>query len=105
MKLTIQKLLKKLYEEKYLYVNFDKLVIENEDIFQKLIQVCPIKNNRKSDIKTITNIKNFKETVDVLYQIRCNLFHGSKGDTNERDKNVLDASTPVLELIVKQIIG
>jgi len=99
-----RKALKKLYKNQSLYSDFPILVEENNPLLEKLLKVGPIENNRISkSSETIKNIKEFKEVMNLLYEIRCNLFHGCKLDTDERDKEVLEASTPVLELIVKNI--
>ena len=96
--------LNKLYSKRELYNNFQKSVIENESPFTALVNVCPIKNNRTENRKkAVKDIHEFKEVIDVLYEIRCNLFHGSKLDTDKRDMEVIKAATPVLEIIVKDI--
>ncbi|MCP6718953.1 MAG: HEPN domain-containing protein [Patescibacteria group bacterium] len=96
--------LSKLYQQEYLFKDFQKLVTKNENLFAELVKVCPIENNRIGNInKPINDVEKFNEVVDVLYEIRCNLFHGSKTDTNKRDIEVAKAATPVLEVIVKNI--
>lgn len=99
-----RKALKKMYDNQNLCDNFSKLVRENDELINGLILVCPIRNNKiKNRKKTIDNKHSLKEVVDVIYEIRCNLFHGSKADWDKRDKEVIDASVPVLKLIVKNI--
>lgn len=99
-----RKALNKLYKNQSLYQKFTDLVKENEAVFKDFKNVCPIENNRNSGrIKELKNIYDFKENIDVIYEIRCNLFHGSKVDKDERDVEVIKASTPVLGLIVKNI--
>jgi hypothetical protein len=64
--------------------DFDKLVSNNAVVF------CEV-----NDLKTIKN---------VLYQVRCNIFHGEKipGDLND-DKIVISA-LPLLKLLVNYLI-
>lgn len=93
-----------LFENSHLYSQFRKIATQRMPLLEGLQAVCPIKNNRiASREKSLHNIESFPEIVDVLYEVRCNLFHGSKSDADERDIEVLNASTPVLELIVKNI--
>lgn len=49
----------------------------------------------KNDLKTIKN---------VLYQIRCNIFHGEKipGDIN--DDRIVKSINPILDLITKYLV-
>ena len=49
----------------------------------------------KNDLKTIKN---------VLYQIRCNIFHGEKipGDIN--DDRIVKSANPILDLITKYLV-
>lgn len=97
--------LNKLYEKhRELFADFSKLIIQNKRISNKFLNIGTIFNNRSPNREVcIKDVTNFKEVIDMLYEIRCNLFHGSKSDTNDRDKEVVEASTPILELIVKNI--
>ena len=97
--------LDKLYKEPSLYGGFSSIVNDgnNKKLFDALVGICPIENNRKRTKRPVNDYKNFAEVMNVLYEIRCNLFHGSKIDSNERDAQVMRAAVPVLELIVKTI--
>lgn len=96
--------LKDIYKRQDLYSGFVQLVAKNKPIFLKLVSICPIKNNRISGReKNINDMEKFEEVVNILYEIRCNLFHGSKLDTEERDKEVVEMATPILEIIVKNV--
>jgi hypothetical protein len=82
---------------------FKELVEKHEVLFQELISQCPIldesakpKPPLKFDEITISNI------FDLLYRVRCNLFHGNKDTNNKRDIEVMSAALPVLELIAKE---
>lgn len=99
-----RKALEKLYQNHNLYKNFRKIVKENRFLLEKLLDVCPVENSRNYRKKTIKNLEEFREVVDVLYQVRCNLFHGSKLDIDKRDCDVIKVSMPVLELIVKNLV-
>lgn len=93
-----------LYQKQHLYKNFPQLVVANKLVFEQFLSIGTIINNRIPDRQTfVRNATEFNEVVDMLYEIRCNLFHGSKLDTDTRDREVVEASTPILGLIVKGI--
>lgn len=70
-----------LFSNKGLYDNFPSLVSNNEGIFEKVKELGSIENNRiKREPKEIKDIFSFKEVIEALYEIRCNLFHGTKTD-------------------------
>ena len=53
------------------------------------------------------NFKPFEAIIRIIYQIRCNLFHGDKlalsGDQFNRDKRLVKASNSILYIVLKQI--
>ena len=48
---------------------------------------------------------NLKTIQKVLYQIRCNIFHGEKGPGDLNDDRIVRASNPVLDYIVKHLLN
>lgn len=98
-----RKALDKLYKESGLYGNFSNIINDNNNkrLFNDLAGIRPIKN--KGRLHPINNVNDFKEVMNVLYAIRCNLFHGNKTDNENRDSEVMRAATPALEVIVKNI--
>lgn len=81
----------------YLYSNY-------ESDFRNLDNVCPIHDEQqipKPDSTFKINNPTFKDISGVLYQIRCNLIHGNKSDSDKRDVEVVSAALPVLREIVK----
>lgn len=71
---------------------------------QKLRGVCPIVKVTNGIEYNFKNLESLSQIFKVLYQIRCNLFHGGKGESVKRDKEVIQAANPVLELITKTLI-
>ena len=83
--------------------NMFKNLIESNKVFvsdlQSLKAKCPVidmRPRRKAKKKSINDIKNFNEVIDVIYQIRCNLFHGQKGADEQRDLELVDLAFRVL---------
>lgn len=99
------KALKELYNKPAECNKFIQLTDDNfKSRLENFKKVCPIKNDRENrPKKNISDVNNFKEVVGAIYQIRCNLFHGSKADENLRDSKVIRAVVPVLEIIVKNL--
>ena len=74
-------------------------------LYNRLRAVCPIRKvSDPAKFKTISSISNFSQVTRVLYQVRCNLVHGGKGEEIVRDRDVVKAATPVLELVVKELV-
>jgi hypothetical protein len=85
------------YEE-LLDNDFDRQAVE------ELKSLCPVHDMRpglEHNSKTIADVEDFGEVMDVIYKIRCNLFHGSKDLANERDKKLAMLGYDVLMSIYK----
>lgn len=56
-----------------------------------LKSICPVYDMRPGSTKSVTinDETNIEEIFNVIYQIRCNLFHGSKDVMNSRDSNLV----------------
>ena len=79
-----------------------------EDSLAELKELCLIEDLRPenpSKPKSLNNADNFAEVFDVVYQVRCNLFHGGKSPDDERDVAFVRASVPILERWIDQIVS
>lgn len=47
---------------------------------------------------------NWKNTVQALYQVRCNLFHGDKAATSENDRKIVAAALAVLLPFFRELL-
>lgn len=58
---------------------------------QELKSLCPVYDMRPGSSRnvTINDENDVSEVFDVIYQIRCNLFHGSKDVIDENDSNLV----------------
>lgn len=68
---------------------------------------CPVYDMRPShrtDYKTITNIHDFREILDVIYKIRCNLFHGQKSPDEKRDVRLATFAYGILDRLFEEIL-
>jgi hypothetical protein len=81
---------------------FRRLIENHNVLFQDLLSVCPIIDEAiKPKPPLIFNQITISNTFDILYRVRCNLFHGNKDINDKRDIEVVSAALPVLELIAK----
>lgn len=65
----------------------------------RLKELSPIEDLRPTHRGHFTNlddIDDFRNVVDFIYQIRCNLFHGGKNASRSRDSKLVDYSSRVL---------
>ena len=63
--------------------------------------------------KTSTQVESFRTSGDpvkrlatlmaIIYQVRCNLVHGSKDPTVMRDQELVSTCTPILEIVVSRL--
>ena len=60
---------------------------------------CPVtrsKRYRGSYEATIANVNNFPEVLEVIYAIRCNLFHGEKQFDSPRNRQLVSHALVIL---------
>ena len=47
--------------------------------------------------KELTDVYDFEQVIRFIYQIRCNLFHGSKSPVDSNDRALVRCSAKILE--------
>lgn len=60
-------------------------------------KVEDMRPRHRGEYKYLTDINNFDEVMEFIYQIRCNLFHGGKSYVNTNDKNLVRLSSKILQ--------
>ena len=90
---------------------FGKLV-EANDYFQNSLTTLKgygkVYDNRKKyqqKFVEVKDIKNINEVLDVVYQIRCNLFHGSKSPSEVRDQKLASTASRILGKLVGCVLA
>jgi hypothetical protein len=48
---------------------------------------------------------DWAHTLEALYRVRCNLFHGTKSVEGDMDREVVDSASAVLVPVVKQLVS
>jgi len=78
---------------------------------QSICSVCREHKRRMCDNVNLEsyNFGNMEALMRILYQIRCNLFHGDKteyrdGEEAERNKMLVSLGNQVLEIVLKSIM-
>lgn len=83
------------YELKQWYLG-----IENSKEISNLLFISPIINMKNNREVIINGKEDYSSIIETLYQIRNNLFHGSKTDHIERDIEVVTVALPILNQLV-----
>lgn len=71
-----------------------------QSLLANLRNLSPIEDmrpNHRGELTELNDINNLEEVVWFIYQIRCNLFHGSKDPMNLRDANLVELSGEIFE--------
>lgn len=55
------------------------------------------RTSRNVLVRYYDDINNLNAFLFVLYQIRCNLFHGGKNPENQNERNVIEKAVPALK--------
>ena len=58
----------------------------------------------QSNIIIMCEENNLKTIKNVLYQIRCNIFHGAKTPGDAEDDTIVESALPILRLLVNTLI-
>lgn len=62
-----------------------------------LSPVEDMRPNHRGEKTYLNDTQSLDEIIKFIYQIRCNLFHGSKSPMNSRDVNLVELSAKILE--------
>lgn len=70
-------------------------------------QIKDMRSNRNSKIYKLDDVKNgnIVSIFLMIYQIRCNLFHGEKELHSDRDKNLVKEANVILKQFLKKVLG
>ena len=71
---------------------------------KNLIASCPIGGTRGPALD-ISNTNDSDNIIEVLYRIRCNLFHGGKAEGNVRDIKLVTYANGVLSKWMAELIA
>lgn len=82
-------------------VKFDELL--KNTMFPGAIADLRPNRSSKQDAAYFTDKADFKQFLGILYQIRCNLFHGNKSPDSDSDKEIVKISFNLLLEFVKQV--
>jgi hypothetical protein len=60
--------------------------------------------NRPVVRRHIHRVENLTEVLSSVYQVRCNLFHGSKAPGNPRDEKLVGASYTIVSKLIEPLL-
>jgi len=72
---------------------FDKSDLVKLKTFSPILNMGPGHSGKVE----LTDIENFRDVVNFIYQIRCNLFHGSKDPGSGRNKDIVSFASSFLK--------
>lgn len=87
-----------------------KTLIKNDPQFLQRIKrladytVLDMRPGHKGESKSISDLNSLDELLDVIYQIRCNLFHGQKSRIDPRDRELVEVAFYILSKMFKPIV-
>ncbi|MGD9130138.1 MAG: hypothetical protein PVH73_01025 [Candidatus Bathyarchaeota archaeon] len=67
--------------------------------------VLDMRPGHQDESKSIENTNSFDELLDIIYQIRCNLFHGQKSEIDPNDRELVDLAFHILSKIFRPVIN
>lgn len=80
-----------------------KAFLEQVNYLQRLCPVIDSRQNADREV-TITDPRNFTEIVEVVYQVRCNFFHGNKPIGIHRNQELIKTCSLLLKYWLEQVI-
>jgi hypothetical protein len=60
--------------------------------------------NRPAVRRQIRRVDNLTEVLSCVYQVRCNLFHGSKAPGNARDESLVEAGYVIISKLIEPLL-
>jgi hypothetical protein len=77
-----------------------------EGKIEELKRLSPIQDPRgRGAPVNINDVCNFGQICEAIYRIRCNLFHGGKTPTSNRDVKLVTVAGEILEKWVGNLVG
>jgi len=89
---------------------FEELIENDPDFVAKLqklsqYKVLDMRPGHQGESKSINDIRSLDQVLDVIYQIRCNLFHGQKSMIDPHDRELVELAFQILSKIFRPIIN
>lgn len=84
-------------------------LIKNDDFKRDVSRlaeygVWDMRPNHEDKLTTISDVNDFGQILDAIYQVRCNLFHGQKSIINPHDFELVELSFRILSSVFKPLI-
>jgi hypothetical protein len=70
----------------------------------KLGRIEDLRPSKNGNYIFIEKIPSFPNIIDVLYQIRCNFFHGGKSPNQSRDREFVEIGCKILRMWMQILV-
>jgi hypothetical protein len=92
---------KKSYNKHYLILLKEDEVLRN-DVDWFCTQVIP--DYKKNDFVKLDNPQDFDMLMELIYKVRCNLFHGSQRPDITQNRKLVERTTRILGTIYRPLL-
>ena len=85
-------------------------LVQKDNVFHTMVgqlatrTVRDMRPGHLGDSTSITDISNFGQVLDMIYQIRCNLFHGQKNELVEGERELVELAFKILTRVFEPVI-
>ena len=62
----------------------------------KIGEVEDMRPNHRGEYRLLSDVDDFDQVIEFIYQIRCNLFHGGKSPVNANDRRLVTLASNFL---------
>jgi len=96
-------------KEPRLLTSYGKSITEDPEFLKAVkrlaeYKVLDMRPGHETESRSIDDIGNFGQILDVIYLIRCNLFHGRKSEIDAHDKELVELAYHILSRVFRPII-
>jgi len=81
----------------------DALAGQNYRAAVGVLEVKGVFNYLKNEMDQITDVRDIKQVISLVYRVRCNLFHARKVPANLRDRKLVEASYVIVSELLKRL--
>lgn len=96
-------------KEPRLLTSYGKSITEDPEFLKAVkrlaeYKVLDMRPGHETESRSVEDIGNFGQMLDVIYLVRCNLFHGRKSEIDAHDKELVELAYHILSRVFRPII-
>jgi hypothetical protein len=87
-----------------------RVFVENDPEFLSKVKrlteykVLDMRPGHEGESKSVSDVNSWSEVLEVIYQIRCNLFHGRKSETEAYDRELVELAHYIIDKLFTPIV-